>query len=392
MPKLRIVFFDAGGGHRNAANAIKAVFEQQHIAWQVELMNLQELLDQIDPLQKVTKIRLQDGYNLLLRKGWTRFTPQLLVVLHGFIRMWHGSVLKALEAYWRNNPADIVLSVIPNFNRALGQSIQRAMPQAKFVTLITDFADYPPHFWIERESEYLICGTDRGVAQAVALGHRREKVFRTSGMVLNPSFYDSPAVDRRAERQKLGLDPDLPTALVLFGGHGSQAMLTIAKRLHASPANMQIIFICGHNEKLAAKLRRIHAAKPMFVEGFTQRVSYYMSLADFFIGKPGPGSIAEALHFHLPVIVESNARTMPQERYNADWIRENNAGIVLKNFGEIAGAVNQLLTGSRLDDLRTIVAAHENRAVYEAVEILEEIMGGRKHTCSGERNSELAAR
>jgi len=392
LPKLRIVFFDAGGGHRNAANAIKAVFEQQHIAWQVELMNLQELLDQIDPLQKVTKIRLQDGYNLLLRKGWTRFTPQLLVVLHGFIRMWHGSVLKALEAYWRNNPADIVLSVIPNFNRALGQSIQRAMPQAKFVTLITDFADYPPHFWIERESEYLICGTDRGVAQAVALGHRREKVFRTSGMVLNPSFYDSPAVDRRAERQKLGLDPDLPTALVLFGGHGSQAMLTIAKRLLASPANMQIIFICGHNEKLAAKLRRIHAAKPMFVEGFTQRVSYYMSLADFFIGKPGPGSIAEALHFHLPVIVESNARTMPQERYNADWIRENNAGIVLKNFGEIAGAVNQLLTGSRLDDLRTIVAAHENRAVYEAVEILEEIMGGRKHTCSGERNSELAAR
>jgi len=392
LPKLRIVFFDAGGGHRNAANAIKAVFEQQHIAWQVELMNLQELLDQIDPLQKVTKIRLQDGYNLLLRKGWTRFTPQLLVVLHGFIRMWHGSVLKALEAYWRNNPADIVLSVIPNFNRALGQSIQRAMPEAKFVTLITDFADYPPHFWIERESEYLICGTDRGVAQALALGHRREKVFRTSGMVLNPSFYDSPAVDRRAERQKLGLDPDLPTALVLFGGHGSQAMLTIAKRLHASPANMQMIFICGHNEKLAAKLRRIHAAKPMFVEGFTQRVSYYMSLADFFIGKPGPGSIAEALHFHLPVIVESNARTMPQERYNADWIRENNAGIVLKNFGEIAGAVNQLLTGSRLDDLRTIVAAHENRAVYEAVEILEEIMGGRKHTCSGERNSELAAR
>jgi len=285
-----------------------------------------------------------------------------------------------------------VLSVIPNFNRALGQSIQRAMPQAKFVTLITDFADYPPHFWIERESEYLICWTDRGVAQAVALGHRREKVFRTSGMVLNPSFYDSPAVDRRAERQKLGLDPDLPTALVLFGGHGSQAMLTIAKRLQASPANMQMIFICGHNEKLAAKLRRIHAAKPMFVEGFTQRVSYYMSLADFFIGKPGPGSIAEALHFHLPVIVESNARTMPQERYNADWIRENHAGIVLKTFEEIEGATLQLLSGSLLDHLRTTLAAHENRAVYEAVEILKRIMSIRKDSCGPERNLELATR
>src|SRR5690348_4324160 len=108
---LRIVFFDAGGGHRNAANAIKAVIEQQRIPWQVELLNLQELLDALDPLQKIAKIRLQDGYNLLLRKGWTRFTPQMLVVLHSIIRLCHGGVLKGLEEYWKNNPADVVLSV-----------------------------------------------------------------------------------------------------------------------------------------------------------------------------------------------------------------------------------------------------------------------------------------
>jgi hypothetical protein len=376
LRKLRIVFFDAGGGHRNAANAIKTVIEQQGRPWQVDLLNLQDLLDSIDPLQKIAKIRLQDGYNLLLRKGWTRLTPQLLMVLHAAIRLWHYPVVRALEKYWRQNPADVVLSVIPNFNRALAQSVSSAIHEARFATLITDFADYPPHFWIEKESQYLICGTERAVAQAIALGHKRSAVFPTSGMVLNPRFYNSPKVNRQSERQKLDLRPDWPTALILFGGHGSPAMLRIARTLQQSRAQVQMILICGHSEKLAAELRRMEATKPMFVEGFTKQVDYYMSLADFFIGKPGPGSIAEALHFGLPVIVERNSATMPQERYNTEWVEENEVGIVLKSFDEIEPAVRKLLDGANLEHLRSKVAMHKNRAVYEAVDVLAKLMDG----------------
>jgi len=374
LRKLRIVFFDAGGGHRNAANAIKTVIEEQGRPWQVELLNLQELLDTIDPLQKIAKIRLQDGYNLLLRKGWTRFTPQMLAILHGMIRLWHRPVVGVLQKYWSDHPADVVLSVIPNFNRALAESIRTTIPTASFATLITDFADYPPHFWIENESQYVICGTERAIAQAIALGHSGEKVFRTSGMVLNPRFYKTPQIDRGLERKKLGLNADWPTALVLFGGHGSSAMLNIARRLQRSEAKVQMIMICGHNEKLANALRQMPKIKPMFVEGFTKQVDYYMSLADFFIGKPGPGSIAEALHFKLPVIVERNAATMPQERYNTEWVAEKNAGIVLKSFDQIETAVLKLLDGATLQRLRSNVASFRNRAVYEVVDILAKRM------------------
>jgi hypothetical protein len=370
MRKLRIVFFDAGGGHRNAANAIKTAIEQHEKPWLVELLNLQDLLDSLDPLQKLAKIRLQDGYNLLLRKGWTRFTPQMLAILHGTIRICHRPVVRALEKYWKENPADLVLSVIPNFNRALGESIRSAMPGSRFVTLITDFADYPPHFWIERESQYVICGTARAVTQATFLGLPHAQIFKTSGMVLNPRFYNLPQVDRARERQKLGLHPEWPTALVLFGGHGSPAMLKIAERLQSSQTQVQIIMICGHSESLASKLRGVTATKPMFIQGFTTKVDHYMALADFFIGKPGPGSIAEALHFNLPVIVERNACTMPQERYNADWLIENDAGIVLQNFDDIDGAVKKLLDGSTLERLRANICGRKNHAVYEAVEIL----------------------
>ena len=68
-----------------------------------------------------------------------------------------------------------------------------------------------------------------------------------------------------------------------------------------------------------------------------------MQLADYFIGKPGPGSISEAVAMRLPVIVERNAWTLPQERYNAEWVREMGVGIVLPNFRGIARAVEELL-------------------------------------------------
>jgi 1,2-diacylglycerol 3-beta-galactosyltransferase len=212
------------------------------------------------------------------------------------------------------------------------------------------------------------------VQQGLALGLKKENLFATSGMVLNPRFYATAKADRAAERQRLGLRADLPTALVLFGGYGAEAMFTIAQALHNSDLDLQMIFICGHNQKLAERIRSIPAKKPLFVEGFTKQVDYYMSISDFFIGKPGPGSIAEALHFNLPVIVERNICTLPQERYNTEWIQQQQMGIVLTNFRQIEPAVRDLLSGSKLEQLRTNAALHQNRAVFEAVEILAGLM------------------
>jgi 1,2-diacylglycerol 3-beta-galactosyltransferase len=73
----------------------------------------------------------------------------------------------------------------------------------------------------------------------------------------------------------------------------------------------------------------------------------------------------------LPVIVERNILTLPQERYNADWVLEQGAGLVLPNFRKVHDAVGRLL-GS-LDDYRANVAKIENRAVFEIIDILRSI-------------------
>ena len=65
---------------------------------------------------------------------------------------------------------------------------------------------------------------------------------------------------------------------------------------------------------------------PKYVEEFTSEIPYYMHLSDFFVGKPGPGSISESIAMRLPVVVERNAWTLPQERYNTEWILREAGG------------------------------------------------------------------
>jgi 1,2-diacylglycerol 3-beta-galactosyltransferase len=117
---------------------------------------------------------------------------------------------------------------------------------------------------------------------------------------------------------------------------------------------------------------------PCHVEGFTREIPYFMHLADFFIGKPGPGSISEALVMGLPVIVERNARTMVQERYNTEWIERHQFGVVLRSFGEIVSGINQMLEPQRLAHFRSRAGELNNRAVFEIPDMLEALIASRR--------------
>ena len=78
MKKLDFIYFDAGGGHRSAAMALQQVIAQQGRPWEIRMVNLQEQLDNLDIFRRITGIRLQDYYNLLLKKGWTLGSGELL--------------------------------------------------------------------------------------------------------------------------------------------------------------------------------------------------------------------------------------------------------------------------------------------------------------------------
>lgn len=366
MRRIDFVFFDAGGGHRAAATALQLAIQQSGRPWDVRLVNLQEVLDRIDIFRQITRIRMQDVYNLLLRKGWTLGSEYMVPPMHLIIRLFHSKMRRMLTEYWKNDPPDLLVSVVPNFNRVLFESYRRAKPNGPMVTILTDIADYPPHFWIERQDQFFICGSDKAVQQAREAGHPSSRIFQVSGMILHPKFYQPVEFDRRT----LGLLPNLPTGLVLFGGYGSAKMEVIARRIMEANAEIQLIFICGKNARLKERLAKLSLPYPHYIEGFTSEIPRYMAAADFFVGKPGPGSISEALQMKLPVIVERNAWTLPQERYNADWVLEKDIGVVLKDFDNIGEVIRDL----PLARLRENAAKIHNRAVFEIPNILEKLL------------------
>jgi UDP-N-acetylglucosamine:LPS N-acetylglucosamine transferase len=376
MKKVHVVFHDGGGGHRNAALALQTVISQQQRDWQVELIQFQDLTDRLDVLRRLTGIRIQQQYNILLQNGWTLGSTYLLRVLQATIRLFHRPMVNLLEKVWREKPADLLISVIPHFNRQICESWTKVYPGRPFVTIITDLADFPPRFWIEPvKDQYVIAGTEKAADQARAMGHDDAHVFLTSGMILRPDFYVDDNSDPVALRREMGLREGLPTAIVLFGGHGSKVMYDITERLNAAGLPLQLILICGRNDELAAKLRVHQWKMPIHVVGFTKEVHRLMRAADFLIGKPGPGSIAEAMVRKLPVLIECNAWTLPQERYNAEWVTEKGVGIVLNSFENVVEGVKRMLDPEALAAFRSNVAAQKNRAVFEIPEILAKLLG-----------------
>src|SRR5271157_1878788 len=128
MKHIEFVFFDAGGGHRSAATALRLAIESRQPDWDVQLMNLQQELDKLDVLRRLTGIRIQDFYNSMLRTGWTLGSSKILLLLQATIRVYHGALVKLLTKYWRSVSPDMVVSFVPHFNRVLGESFQIAFP------------------------------------------------------------------------------------------------------------------------------------------------------------------------------------------------------------------------------------------------------------------------
>lgn len=369
-----LVYFNAGGGHRAAAQALQAVLQQRHgAALQVRLVNLMAVLDAQDRFRRLTGMAPEDVYNRRLARGWTLGLAQELKLLQASVRWAHPWLVRLLQAHWAETRPDVVVSLIPNFNRCLYESVQAARPGTPCATVLTDLADTPPHFWIEPgQDQWIVCGTERAVQQALAQGVAPRNVHRVSGMILRPAFHAMAPLEAAARAQALqalGLQPGRPTGLVMFGGQGSMQMLRIARSL----PQVQLILVCGHNALLAERLRALpvpEGGAARAVLGFTPDVVHYMQLADFFVGKPGPGSLSEAVQMGLPVITFENRWTMPQERYNAQWVREQGLGEVVPSVKAIAGGVARLLAD--LGAAQARVRGVRNQAVFEVADLVDQ--------------------
>ncbi|MEM7593565.1 MAG: glycosyltransferase, partial [Cyanobacteria bacterium P01_A01_bin.83] len=378
---INVITGQGGAGHYATYHAIKTVVEQRQLPWQFQVTDMDEIIPKLSQQNKVKNVydlfgfSAHDLYNSMVKKGWTWLWLVMMPLNKLLVKLNYKTGISLFEQRWREQQPDLIISVMPLFNKVIWESIQRAKPGTPVVTILTDFADCPPAFWSEPETgNYLVCGTEKAVQQARLLGVKADRIIKNSGLVIHPNFYEPVSWDRGSERQKLGLNPDCPTGLIMFGGNGSQVMLDIAQRLECFQDKLQLIFLCGRDRELASALCQSKGKQKRFITTFTKDIPYYMHLADFFIGKPGNVSISEAMAMKLPIITEGNALTMIQEKYCCELIKEKDVGIVISNFRDIKQAVTKLIQPENYARYRANLNNFNNQAVFEASDFLQTIL------------------
>jgi 1,2-diacylglycerol 3-beta-galactosyltransferase len=367
---------DAGGGHRAAARALVAAAEEQKAPFELRVESFQQLLLPLDLLKRTTGLSLEAAYNAILRRRLSALMVPLLRLMHGAIRVRRGVLVRTLAAWLAKQPRpDAVVSVFPNFNGVLRDAIAAAHPGVPLVVVLTDFADFPPRFWIEPGISRVVVGTPEAARQAASIGIEAGRISQVSGMILHPRFYAAQERDaREAVRAELGARPGDFVVTLLFGGKGSPEIAPLAERLVAQDEALRVIAVCGDNPALYESLAALDARSGGRLRrfGFTDRVSDLLAASDLLVTKPGPGSLSEAFQRRLPVVVSRDIHTIPQERFNTELVERRGVGVVVHGWREIPAAVASLSRDpSRLQAMRAALEAlPENRAVYEVLEIV----------------------
>lgn len=190
---------------------------------------------------------------------------------------------------------------------------------------VTDFDLH--RMWVHEGMAGYFAANDEVAFRMRAQGIAAERIAVT-GIPIMPVF--GAPLERPVCAAEFGLDPALPTILMMGGGAGLGSLDTVAARLLALQGNFQLIVLAGKNAVALAALQALALAYPgrLLAQGFTDQVERLMACADLVITKPGGLTTSECLALGVPMIV--NAPIPGQEERNADFLLEQ--GVALKAF------------------------------------------------------------
>jgi processive 1,2-diacylglycerol beta-glucosyltransferase len=199
-----------------------------------------------------------------------------------------------------------------------------------------------------------------------------EEIITVTGIPIMPVF--SKKLSRKECAEELGLNPDIPTLILMSGGLGVGGIDTLTKHLLGIEHEMQIIALAGRNEQLLAKLQELAKQYPnkLLPMGFTTTIERVMAASDLAITKPGGLTTSECLAMGLPMIAVS---PIPgQEERNADYLLENGAGLKAHDETGVEFKVRELLKHpERLKQMSE--NAKKISTPDAAVKVLEKVFG-----------------
>jgi 1,2-diacylglycerol 3-beta-galactosyltransferase len=361
-PRPRTVLFlisDTGAGHRSAANALNAAMRlvEEQTA-RPPRANAQRGATH-DPNWRVITV---DGFaecaNFPLRKGVFLYGPAIkhsprlysrlfhmtntVTRFHAAYRISQPFLRQGISALLRRTRPDVIVSIHPLLNHITLQAMRDIGVRVPFITVITDLVSIHTA-WVAPGVTVCVTPTQAARDYAIAAGLPSKRV-RLLGMPIDPAFAVEPTTTLAERKAALGLDPDLPTILLVGGGEGAGGLEQAAYTLGRLTLPAQLVIVTGRNRLLLAQLERDKGAfqMPTTALGFVHNMAEWMRAADVMATKAGPGSISEAMACGLPIVL--TGYIPGQEEGNVDYVLSNHLGVLARRPEKLAAAVRTLLT------------------------------------------------
>ena len=210
----------------------------------------------------------------------------------------------------------------------LANAIKKARLTCPVWVQVTDFDLH--RLWVQEGMAGYFAANDEVAFRMRACGVPAASIHVT-GIPIMPAFSKKHSRDECAAA--MGMNPRLPTILLMGGGAGLGCLAKVAEQLLALPGAFQLMVLAGSNVEALTQLQKLakkHVGR-LFPHGFTKEVERLMACADLVITKPGGLTSSECLAMGLPMIV--NSPIPGQEERNADFLLEE--GVALKAFDAV---------------------------------------------------------
>jgi processive 1,2-diacylglycerol beta-glucosyltransferase len=233
----------------------------------------------------------------------------------------------------------------------LGGVLMKRGARAKFdphiVCIVTDFEAHA--LWME-PCVNLFCVAAPGTkARLVARGAADDAVVVT-GIPIASKF--SALVDVAAMRAQYKFSTDVPTLLVLGGGFGMGPVCEILGQLNKIERPLQVIVVCGKNEKLRKQVAAEPTPHATQVLGFATNMHELMAVSDLILTKPGGLTTSEALAMGKPLFI---LNPIPgQEAANSDFLLEQGAAVKANCLEDLPFKITSLLESKKLAQMSRI--------------------------------------
>jgi 1,2-diacylglycerol 3-beta-galactosyltransferase len=321
IKRVLILTADVGFGHRSAANALAAAFQDAYAGRCV--VQIANPLDDkhVPPFLRDT----QTDYDKMVRQmpdlhklefQLSDGTVPVAVLERALIVL----LIRVIRTLIRDFNPDVIVTTYMLYMAPLNAYITLRKLPIPFITVVTDLTNVH-RIWFNQGADLCLVPTEEAYEQALSSGLTPD-VARLTGIPVNPAFAQETR-DKSAIRADLGWAPDIPTALVV-GSKRIKSLMGFLNVLNHAGFQLQFVLVAGGDEDLYAQFKATDWHSVTQIYNFTDKMPQFMHASDLVIGKAGGLTVTEALACGLPILFVDV--TPGQEEGNASYVLSRGAG------------------------------------------------------------------